>query len=55
MNELKIPPPSRDCYNYGIMSGCDIDCPVLRRDECELQDSDNKELYAEYLVEVKEL
>jgi len=44
-----------DCYKYGLIGGCDVDCPVLRRGECELQDSDNKELYAEYLDEVKEI
>ncbi len=34
-----------DCHNYGITWGCNVDCPVLIRGECELQDSDNKELY----------
>lgn len=23
-----------DCYKYGINSGCDINCPVLRDGEC---------------------
>lgn len=37
------------CYRYGMTWGCDIDCPVLQAGECELKDSDNKELYQEYL------
>lgn len=34
-----------ECEKYGMTYGCDVDCPVLRAGECELQDSDNKELY----------
>lgn len=34
-----------DCESYGMTWGCDEDCPVLLRGECELQDADNKELY----------
>jgi hypothetical protein len=37
-------------YRYGMMAGCDIECPVLQRGECELKDLDNKELYQEYLT-----
>ena len=40
-----------DCENYGMTWGCDIDCPVLRRDECELQEAENKELYELMLEE----
>ena len=40
-----------DCERYGIMRGCDIDCPVLRSGDCELKDGVNKELYQEYLAE----
>ncbi len=37
------------CENYGMTWGCDTDCPVLQEGECELQDSENKELYEAYL------
>jgi len=47
-------PPMSDCFNYGMTWGCDIDCPVLRRHECELKDTDNKELYQEFLTQTKE-
>lgn len=38
-----------DCEHYGMGHGCDVDCPVLLRHECELQDSDNNELYLDAL------
>lgn len=38
-----------DCFNYGIVAGCDINCPVLQRGECELQNEENEDLYNEYL------
>jgi len=38
-----------DCHKYGVINGCDIDCPVLMRGECELKDDENKELYQECL------
>jgi len=38
-----------DCYKYGMTWGCDVNCPVLQRGECELKDDDNKELYEEYI------
>lgn len=25
-----------DCFNYGSVSGCDIDCPALRDGKCEV-------------------
>lgn len=37
------------CERYGMTWGCDIDCPVLQSGNCELKDSENKELYQEYL------
>jgi len=37
------------CERYGMTWGCDIDCPVLRTGNCKLKDSDNKELYEEFL------
>lgn len=40
-----------DCEKYGMTWGCNVDCPVLRAGNCELKDSDNKELYEEYLSE----
>lgn len=40
-----------NCEKYGITYGCDEDCPVLRAGKCELQDSDNKELYKKVLKE----
>jgi hypothetical protein len=33
------------CERYGMTWGCDVDCPVLREGNCELKDSENKELY----------
>lgn len=38
-----------DCFNYGIVAGCDIYCPVLQRGECELKNEENEDLYNEYL------
>ncbi len=40
-----------DCEHYGMMSGCDTGCPVLLNGDCELQDADNAELYAEAMAE----
>jgi len=34
-----------DCEAYGMVSGCDENCPVLIAGKCELQDTDNKDLY----------
>lgn len=34
-----------DCEAYGMVSGCDENCPVLIDGKCELQDTDNKDLY----------
>lgn len=34
-----------DCEKYGMTYGCDEGCPVLIDGKCELQDSENKELY----------
>jgi hypothetical protein len=42
-----------ECERYGMTWGCDIDCPVLRDGRCELKDSDNKELYDEFLCSGK--
>lgn len=28
-----------DCESYGMMNGCDEDCPVLNSGECELYSS----------------
>ena len=40
-----------DCEKHGMAVGCTIDCPVLMRGACELQDDENKELYAEAMEE----
>ncbi len=42
-------PSMTKCENYGMTWGCDIDCPVLRDGDCELKDSENKELYQAFL------
>ena len=42
-----------DCFNYGIVAGCDIYCPVLQSGKCELKDAENEELYQEYLNQTK--
>ncbi len=34
-----------DCEAYGMVGGCDENCPVLIAGRCELQDTDNKDLY----------
>lgn len=47
----RLPKGMSDCERYGMTWGCDIGCPVLQRGECELKDSDNKELYQECLNE----
>jgi len=33
------------CEHYGMTYGCNAECPVLTSGRCELQDSENKELY----------
>lgn len=40
-----MPKGLSDCFAYGMMSGCDENCPVLIDGKCELQDDENKELY----------
>jgi hypothetical protein len=50
INSLSGMPPMSECYNYGMTWGCDLDCPVLARHECELKDAENKELYQEFLT-----
>jgi hypothetical protein len=42
------------CERYGMTWGCDIDCPVLREGKCELKDTENKELYAEFLESMED-
>ena len=44
-----------DCETHGMSNGCTVDCPVLRRGECELQDEENKELYINALREGSEV
>ena len=39
-----------DCEKYGMTYGCNTECPVLIAGKCELQDSDNKELYEEAMA-----
>tara|TARA_R110000824_G_scaffold139563_1_gene304731 strand:- start:10946 stop:11128 length:183 start_codon:yes stop_codon:yes gene_type:complete len=39
-----------DCFKFGIMNGCSIECPQLIRGECEFKDDENKELYQEALL-----
>ena len=33
-----------ECERYGITWGCDKDCPVLQRKECELQEEVEEKL-----------
>ena len=40
-----------DCFKFGIMNGCDVDCPQLIRGECELMHDENKELYEQSQLE----
>lgn len=34
-----------DCEAYGMTGCCDENCPVLIAGKCQLQDTDNRELY----------
>ena len=45
LNELSGMPPMSECFNYGMTWGCDEDCPVLARGECEHQETENKHLW----------
>ena len=36
-------PNMTECERYGITWGCDKDCPVFQRKECELQEENNKQ------------
>lgn len=42
-----------DCEKYGMIAGCDINCPVLQAGKCELQNDENKGLYQEYLHSIR--
>ena len=33
-----MPNVTDECFNYGILGGCDENCPVYKRGECELQE-----------------
>ncbi len=37
-----------ECERYGITWGCDKDCPVFQRGECELQ-KENEEIFKKRL------
>ena len=37
-------PNMTECEKYGITWGCDKDCPVFQRKECELQEEVEKRL-----------
>ncbi len=37
-------PNMTECERYGITWGCDEDCPVFQRKECELQEEVEKKL-----------
>ncbi len=43
-----------ECEKYGMTWGCDLDCPVLRAGQCELKDAENRELYNEFLMEMRD-
>lgn len=37
---------TNECHRYGIMHGCDLDCPAYQNGKCELQDEiSNNDLY----------
>lgn len=44
-----------ECFKFGITWGCTVNCPVLRRGECEHKDTENRELWeqvkSEYEIE----
>lgn len=40
-------PMMSDYERYGMTWGCDIDCPVLNRGECEFKDTECKDLFKE--------
>lgn len=35
-------PNMTECERYGITWGCDRDCPVFQRKQCELQEENEK-------------
>ena len=35
-------PNMTECERYGMTWGCDKDCPVFQRKECELQEENRK-------------
>lgn len=36
-----------ECEQYGMLNGCDINCPVLIAGKCKLKENETKELYDE--------
>ena len=36
-------PNMTECERYGITWGCDEDCPVFQRKECELQEENERQ------------
>ena len=46
-NELDhyTPKGLSECETYGMCYGCNEHCPVLIKGECELQETENKDLY----------
>lgn len=44
-------PNMTECERYGITWGCDKDCPVFQRKECELQEEIEKRLEEQKNVE----
>ena len=36
-------PNMTECERYGITWGCDEDCPVFQRKECELQEENDRQ------------
>lgn len=43
-NDKGLSYPNRtECERYGITWGCDEDCPVFQRKECELQEENDRQ------------
>lgn len=40
-------PMMDDCMKYGLVFGCNVNCPVLISGECELMHDENAKLYKE--------
>lgn len=43
-NQYLSAPNMTECERYGMAWGCDKDCPVFQRKECEMQEEVEKQI-----------